>query len=86
MSSWSKFARWTADACGKPGAFLGAVVLILIWGACGPLLGFSNTWQLLMNTFTTIVTFLMVFLLQHTQNADSEEVKERLKRIEDQQK
>lgn len=56
---------------GHPAAFLVAVVIIVIWGATGPSEGYSDTWQLIINTGTTIVTFLMVFLIQNTQNRDS---------------
>jgi low affinity Fe/Cu permease len=60
-------ARWS----GKPAAFLIALALIIIWAVTGPLFGFSDTWQLVVNTATTIVTFLMVFLIQNTQNRDT---------------
>jgi low affinity Fe/Cu permease len=56
---------------GKPVAFLIATALVIIWAATGPLFGYSDTWQLVINTSTTIVTFLMVFLIQHTQNRDT---------------
>ena len=65
-----RFANATARMAGSPGAFLAAVLVVLIWGACGPLFGYSETWQLVINTGTTIVTFLMVFLIQNTQNRD----------------
>jgi low affinity Fe/Cu permease len=65
-----RFANATARMAGSPGAFLTAVLVVLIWGACGPLFGYSETWQLVINTGTTIVTFLMVFLIQNTQNRD----------------
>ena len=65
------FAAETARLAGRPLAFAFAVALIVSWGASGPLFGFSDTWQLVINTGTTIVTFLMVFLIQHTQNRDS---------------
>jgi low affinity Fe/Cu permease len=61
----------TASYAGKPLTFLVAVLLVVIWAATGPLFGFSDTWQLVINTSTTIVTFLMVFLIQHTQNRDT---------------
>jgi len=60
-------AHWT----GKPIAFLIAAALVIIWAATGPLFGYSDTWQLVINTSTTIVTFLMVFLIQNTQNRDT---------------
>jgi low affinity Fe/Cu permease len=56
---------------GTPGAFLGSVLVILIWAASGPFFRYSDTWQLVINTATTIITFLMVFLIQNTQNRDS---------------
>jgi low affinity Fe/Cu permease len=71
-SRFSSFAKRTARASGHPAAFVLAVVVIVVWGITGPLFGFSDTWQLVINTGTTIVTFLMVFLIQNTQNRDSE--------------
>ena len=65
------FASQTAHLSGRPIAFALAVMLIVVWGVTGPLFGFSDTWQLVINTGTTIVTFLMVFLIQHTQNRDA---------------
>jgi low affinity Fe/Cu permease len=65
------FARKTASLCGKPIVFLAAVISVLVWVCTGPLFGFSDTWQLVINTGTTIVTFLMVFLIQNTQNRDT---------------
>lgn len=65
------FAKRTADLVGTPVAFLGAVGLIVVWAASGPTFRFSDTWQLVINTATTIITFLMVFLIQNTQNRDS---------------
>src|SRR6186713_317612 len=70
-SSFSRFARWTAHAAGHPAVFLAAVLVILGWAITGPMFGFGDTWQLVINTGTTIVTFLMVFLIQTTQNRDS---------------
>jgi low affinity Fe/Cu permease len=66
-----KFAQATSNVTGTPGVFLAAVLVIVVWGLSGPLFGFSDTWQLVINTGTTIVTFLMVFLIQNTQNRDS---------------
>lgn len=71
-SLFTRFAKWTARATGQPVAFLVAVAVILVWVVTGPVFGFSDTWQLVINTGTTIVTFLMVFLIQNTQNRDSE--------------
>lgn len=70
-SLFARLARWTAKAAGHPLGFMLAVLVILAWAATGPLFGFSDTWQLVINTGTTIVTFLMVFLIQNTQNHDS---------------
>ena len=61
----------TAQLAGKPLTFLIAALLVVVWAATGPLFGYSDTWQLVINTSTTIVTFLMVFLIQHTQNRDT---------------
>ena len=65
------FARAICIATGSPSAFAAAVLLILAWIVTGPLFGFSDTWQLVINTGTTIITFLMVFLIQHSQNRDT---------------
>ena len=65
------FARATADAVGSPWAFLLAVVVTVVWAALGPVYHYSDTWQLAINTGTTIATFLMVFLIQYTQNRDA---------------
>jgi low affinity Fe/Cu permease len=70
-SFFSRFATWTARAAGHPVMFGSAVIVILVWAATGPFFKFSDTWQLVINTATTIVTFLMVFLIQNTQNRDS---------------
>jgi low affinity Fe/Cu permease len=71
--SWFiRFAQATARAAGRPVTFTLAAAIIVLWGVSGPLFGFSDTWQLVINTGTTIVTFLMVFLIQNTQNRDSE--------------
>ncbi len=71
-SQFTYFARWTSRATGHPVAFVAALLIIVVWAVTGPLFGFSDTWQLVINTGTTIVTFLMVFLIQNTQNRDSE--------------
>src|SRR6476660_8262747 len=65
------FAQWVFHVTGRPIAFLLAVTSIVIWGLTGPLFGFSDTWQLVINTATTIITFLMVFVIQNTQNRDT---------------
>jgi low affinity Fe/Cu permease len=66
-----KFAHKTSVVVGSPWAFITAVMIIVVWGVTGPIFGFSDTWQLIINTGTTIVTFLMVFLIQNTQNRDA---------------
>jgi len=68
---FSELASQTAHYAGKPLTFLVAVLVVVVWAVTGPLFGYSDTWQLVINTSTTIVTFLMVFLLQHTQNRDT---------------
>ena len=75
---FSFIARRIAALAGRPAVFLGAVALIVLWAVSGPLFGFSNTWQLVINTTTTIVTFLMVFLIQNTQNRDTEAIQLKL--------
>ena len=77
-SPFSRFSKWTAHATGHPAAFVLAVITIAVWLVTGPLFGFSDTWQLVINTGTTIVTFLMVFLIQNTQNRDSAAVQIKL--------
>jgi low affinity Fe/Cu permease len=72
LSSWfTRFAKWWAHASGHPSAFILAVAVIVLWAITGPIFGFSDTWQLVINTGTTIVTFLMVFVIQNTQNRDT---------------
>lgn len=71
-SAFGRLSRWIARGMGQPVAFFTAVALILLWAATGPIFGYSDTWQLVINTGTTIVTFLMVFLIQNTQNRDAE--------------
>ena len=68
---FSQFAHATSLWTGNPVAFFLAVTVVIIWAATGPLFGYSDTWQLVINTGTTIVTFLMVFLIQNTQNRDT---------------
>jgi len=65
-----RFATLTAKVAGKPWTFIACLTIVLVWAVTGPLFGFSQTWQLVINTGTTIVTFLMVFLIQNTQNRD----------------
>jgi low affinity Fe/Cu permease len=78
-ASWySSFAKATAHFCGRPRVFSLAVVVILVWVITGPIFNFSDTWQLVINTGTTIITFLMVFLIQNTQNRDTEAIQVKL--------
>jgi low affinity Fe/Cu permease len=73
-----RFAAATSSAAGKPATFLAAVVVVLVWASSGPMFHFGNTWQLVINTGTTIITFLMVFLIQNTQNRDGAAVQIKL--------
>jgi low affinity Fe/Cu permease len=75
---FQKFARAAARASGRPRTFVLAALIVLAWAISGPLFHFSDTWQLVINTGTTIVTFLMVFLIQNTQNRDSEAIQLKL--------
>lgn len=77
--SWfTTFAQWTARHTGRPSAFGLAATVVIVWAITGPLFHYSDTWQLVINTSTTIVTFLMVFLIQNTQNRDSEAIQVKL--------
>ena len=71
-SAFNKIARSVAKFSGRPICFVVAAVVILLWALSGPVFGFNDTWQLVINTGTTIITFLMVFLIQSTQNSDTE--------------
>src|ERR1051325_11685296 len=78
-NSWfTRFAKRTAFATGQPVTFVLAVLVVATWAITGPLFHFSDTWQLVINTGTTIITFLMVFLIQSTQNRDGEAVQVKL--------
>ena len=68
---FDKLAQWTAAHAGRASTFCLALAVIVVWAVSGPVFGFSDTWQLIINTGTTIVTFLMVFLIQNTQNRDT---------------
>jgi len=70
-SPFLRFAQWASHATGRPVAFQLAALTVIVWALTGPLFGYSDTWQLVINTGTTIVTFLMVFLIQATQNRDT---------------
>ena len=75
---YSTFAKAAAHYCGRPRVFVLAVAVIAVWIITGPIFSFSDTWQLVINTGTTIVTFLMVFLIQNTQNRDTEAIQVKL--------
>ena len=77
-SLFTRFAKKTAQLSGRPAAFALAAAIVLAWGILGPVFGFSDTWQLVINTGTTIVTFLMVFLIQNTQNRDTAAIQVKL--------
>ncbi len=75
---FGRFARWVARTAGHPLLFVMALGSIFLWLATGPIFGFSDTWQLIVNTTTTVITFLMVFLLQNTQNRDNRAIQIKL--------
>jgi low affinity Fe/Cu permease len=77
-SLFNRLAGTVAHAAGRPVTFLSAVLIIFLWGISGPLFGYSDTWQLVINTGTTIITFLMVFLIQNTQNRDTSAIQIKL--------
>jgi low affinity Fe/Cu permease len=68
---FSRAAQWTSQQCGRAYTFVAAMVIIVVWAVSGPAFNYSDTWQLIINTGTTIITFLMVFLIQNTQNRDT---------------
>ena len=74
LTWFTDLSKWIAEATGHPISFSFALLIIIVWGAAGPLFDYSDTWQLVINTGTTIVTFLMVFLIQKTQNRDTETI------------
>ena len=76
-----KIAQWTSRATGSSAGFIVAIILVLAWAVTGPIFHFSNTWQLVINTGTTILTFLMVFLIQNTQNRDAHAIHLKLDEI-----
>lgn len=75
---FSEFASWSAEAMGSPVAFVIATVSVLMWAFAGPLFNYSDTWQLVINTATTVLTFLAVFLIQHSQNRDGRAIQLKL--------
>jgi low affinity Fe/Cu permease len=78
-TNWfTHFAKTASRWAGRPAAFIGAVLIIVAWAATGPIFHYSDTWQLVINTGTTVITFLMVFLIQHTQTRDTEALQVKL--------
>ncbi len=75
---FTRFANATAKWVGRPYTFFLCLAIVIVWGVSGPVFGFSDTWQLVINTGTTIVTFLMVFLIQNTQNRDNAAIQAKL--------
>ena len=80
-SPFTRFAKKTSTYTGRPATFIIAVLIIVVWAFTGPLFDYSDTWQLVINTGTTIITFLMVFLIQNTQNRDTEALQIKLDEI-----
>ena len=78
MGSFERLANQVASAAGRPRAFLIALLIVIFWGLSGPIFHWSDTWQLVINTGTTIVTFLMVFLIQNAQNRDGAAIQAKL--------
>jgi len=78
---FEQVSRRVTHATGRPWAFLAALLIVVLWAISGPLFGFADTWQLVINTGTTIVTFLMVFLIQQTQNKDGKAVELKLNEL-----
>ena len=78
QDAFRRFSEVTAAAMGSPLAFALALVIVVLWAATGPAFGYSDTWQLIINTGTTIITFLMVFLIQNTQNRDGAAIQAKL--------
>ena len=78
---WEDAAQAITEWTGKPWTFAAAVLIIVLWAGTGPLFGFSDTWQLVVNTATTIITFLMVFIIQQTQNKDTQALELKLNEI-----
>ena len=78
QNQFARFSHLISYVTGRPTTFIAAVLLIVLWAISGPLFGFSEVWQLVVNTATTIITFLMVFVLQNSQNRDGEAVQAKL--------
>ena len=80
-SFFEKFSNWAVKFTGSPYAFMGAFLIVVVWAVSGPFFDYSETWQLVINTGTTIITFLMVFLIQKAQNKDSKAIQIKLNEI-----
>ncbi|MEE6128085.1 low affinity iron permease family protein [Chryseobacterium arthrosphaerae] len=78
---FEKFSNWAVKFTGSPSAFLGAMAIVIVWAITGPFFDYSEVWQLVINTGTTIITFLMVFLIQKAQNKDSKAIQIKLNEI-----
>ncbi|KFF08345.1 low affinity iron permease family protein [Chryseobacterium luteum] len=78
---FEKFSDWATKFTGSPSAFIGATLIVVIWAVSGPIFNYSETWQLVINTGTTIITFLMVFLIQKSQNKDSKAIQIKLNEL-----
>ncbi|CAN5255465.1 low affinity iron permease family protein [soil metagenome] len=78
---FTRFAKWTSKVTGKPITFLLAIGVVVVWALTGPIFNYNETWQLVINTGTTIITFLMIFLIQNTQNRDTEALQLKLDEI-----
>ena len=78
---FEQFSNWAVKFTGSPSAFIGAFLIVVIWAVTGPFFNYSETWQLVINTGTTIITFLMVFLIQKAQNKDSKAIQIKLNEI-----
>lgn len=81
VSGFTRFARTISHFAGQPATFFAALAIVVIWAVTGPLFGYSDAWQLVINTGTTIITFLMVFLIQSSQNRDSLEIQLKLSEL-----
>lgn len=79
--AFARFARWTSRTVGHTLAFVSALLIVVVWAMTGPYFHYSDTWQLVINTGTTVITFLMVFVIQQTQNRDSEAMHVKLDEI-----
>lgn len=80
-SIFEKFSDWATKFTGSPHAFIGATLIVIVWAVSGPVFDYSETWQLVINTGTTIITFLMVFLIQKSQNKDSKAIQIKLNEL-----